>query len=607
MYPGSIFNVIDNSAINQQTVIADAEYRPLFLSVGSFDKGKEGFNRIYGQKFYDMYGKKMSFERHGQNALQTANLINAGAEVLLYRVVAEDSTLANLVLVAKVRKEQIQKTDADGNPLYYDADGNETTTVTENPVMIDIAIVKWESVSISNCKSYDECIAKAKQLFDDVNGVYPLMVFTEIGRGTSVKAIKISPDYATSRGIGMMFYNMYIFEGTEQIDVQTMSFNPNTIYSNKAYGLTKSTSEQICCAQDSDIFDAFIAKVSDIIGIDSSIIAPLDLIFGYTTKGVAIENYIIDNEGVDINADYGIVVAEGDNGSFGDAPVGTSAWANAIKAVYNGEADQRIYDVDTDQVVAVLDANFPTDVKEAIAGLASFRKDFVFFRDMGIENSTWLEIMDVYNEIVTKDRYTSVTATSYDIKDPYTLKNIRVTANYDLATRLVPHFANAPFVPVSGSTNQFTLDSAIEGTVNFVPLITPKVNQKQAIDDLHLNYAIFQQGNCVIQSQYTIQEENTELSFTNNVIAIQEVIRAIRINCPRERFKLVDGYDMTSYAKAVNSILKNFSGQFYEIKFNYTADKLRAMQKIFYATISVKFKQWEQTEIFDIYALGIDD
>jgi hypothetical protein len=231
----------------------------------------------------------------------------------------------------------------------------------------------------------------------------------------------------------------------------------------------------------------------------------------------------------------------------------------------------------------------------------------MFFRDMGTDNATWLEIMDVYNEITTRDRYTTVTATSYDIKDPYTLKNIRVTANYDLATRLVPHFANSPFVPVSGSTNQFVLDSAIEGTVNFVPLITPKVNQKQAIDDLHLNYAIFQQGNCVVQSQYTIQDENTELSFTNNVIAVHEVIRAIRINCPKNRFKIVDGYDMTSYAKAVNSILKNFSGQFYEIEFNYTADKLRAMQKIFYATISVKFKQWEQTEIFDIYALGIDD
>jgi hypothetical protein len=137
-------------------------------------------------------------------------------------------------------------------------------------------------------------------------------------------------------------------------------------------------------------------------------------------------------------------------------------------------------------------------------------------------------------------------------------------------------------------------------------LVTPNVNQKQVIDDLRVNYAIFQGNACTMQSEYTIQDEYTELSFTNNVIAIQEIMRAIRKYCPKIRFMTVDGYDMTAYAKAVNDLLSNYSNNFYRLYFEYTADILKASQKIFYATIKVQFRPWEQTEEFDIFALGLD-
>ncbi len=39
--------------------------------------------------------------------------------------------------IVLVQRENVQKKDINGNPLYYDENGNETTTVTENPVMIE--------------------------------------------------------------------------------------------------------------------------------------------------------------------------------------------------------------------------------------------------------------------------------------------------------------------------------------------------------------------------------------------------------------------------------------------------------------------------------------
>lgn len=696
MYPGSIFNLYDQSAIPSTPPITDNTYRPLFLSVGSFDKGYEGFNRVYGKDFYRIYGSKMYFSRHGQNAIQTANLINAGAECLIYRVVAEDSTLANFVFVANVTEEVVQKTDKNGNPLYYDIDGNETTVkirskvqrtdgdgnllyidpatmqettdatheeqkkdadgnllyidpithqettspthedpdtgeqvandramedvpnepswdiVENDPVMVSQANVKWETVGIQNATKYEEVVEKAMDEFDPDNGRFPLMIFTDIGRGASTKAIKFIPNYATSQTTGLMFYNAVVFEGTTQIDNQTVAFNPRAIYMNTAYGLSKDIMTQVNCAAIDEVFDSYVEKLSSILNIDESVLINYDLIFGYNLKGSAIPNFHFDNEGSDLRADYGLVLSEGSNGSFGESPI-TEAYDDLmeqIRQVYAGVKDERIYDVDEYRIVAVLDAAFSDAVKDAIGELATFRQDFMFFRDLGLDVTNLMEITDkagTINKPGTRNRYTTVCGTTYQIFDPQTYRRITVTANYDLATCLVKHFTDNAFAPLAGQFNGFVLDSAIEDTINFVPINTPDVKQKQVIDDLRVNYAIFQGNLCTMQSEYTIQDEYTELSFTNNVIAIQEIMRAIRKYCPKIRFMTVDGYDMTAYAKAVNDLLSNYSNNFYRLYFEYTADKIKAAQKIFYATIKVQFRPWEQTEEFDIFALGLDD
>ena len=175
---------------------------------------------------------------------------------------------------------------------------------------------------------------------------------------------------------------------------------------------------------------------------------------------------------------------------------------------------------------------------------------------------------------------------------------------YDFAACLVDHFDAGAHNPLAGTINRFILSEAIKGTVSYTPIITPTVNQKQAMDDIRVNYAIFQEDDCVVQTLYTSQDLNSQLSYVNNVLAIQEVVRAVRIACPRNRYSLVTGSDMTSYAKAVNNVLSGFAGNFDVLEFNYTQDPLKASQKIFYATIRFAFHQWVQTEIFDLFAIN---
>src|SRR5574344_2451000 len=102
MYPGTIINPWhDQSAISTRT-IEQVDNIPLFAHVSSFDRGPEDLRIVSGQLFYDLYGSKMNFSKHGQPALQAANIIDGGGQLLIKRLVADNALLANVIFVASV-------------------------------------------------------------------------------------------------------------------------------------------------------------------------------------------------------------------------------------------------------------------------------------------------------------------------------------------------------------------------------------------------------------------------------------------------------------------------------------------------------------------------
>lgn len=603
MYPGTIFNWYDQSEAKQETPIVEIDNSPLFMVVGSFDRGPEDLREIAGDNFNKLYGK-MYFEKHGQNAIQAQRIINAGGRLLIKRVCAEDSTIANVILIANVSTLETQKVDAEGNKVYLDDNGEETSEVTSTPVNVTKTSIKWEAVSVSGCKSFAEVKDKALNMLDETNGKFPLFVFTDNGRGTSNKCVRLIPDYNTSKGIGKTFYTATVFEGKTSIEAVPITVDPTVIYSNEAYGLDEYVMEQVKGEVVGVIYDAYIKKLAESLDSTEDEVRKNDIVFGYTYKGAEIDGLVIDAESVDLNADYGIELKEGTNGEFGDAPANTDAWVEAIRKVYAGEVTDEVWDVEQHKVAAVCDANFPVVVKEAIAKWVNFRKDCMFFRDLGLDLSTFLQIKSAYEANETRSKFIADYSTSYSVKDPMTKKNIRVTMMYDFVECLVLHLASSTYNPLAGTVNGFVLKEAIKGTLNYTPIVTPSVNQKQAMDDIRVNYAIFEDDNCVVQSTYTSQEQTSQLSYINNVLSIQEVARAVRTACPRNRFSLVTGADMSSYAKAVNNVLSGFTGHFAVLKFEYQKNMLKASQKIFYAAIKFAFNDWGQTEIFDLFAIN---
>jgi len=574
MYPGTIFNWHDNSGFDVVSTSTVNPSAPLLMQVFSADKGTEDLIEISGSDFDAMYGT-MNFDRHGQAAIQAKNIIDAGGRLLAKRVVAEDSTLANVVLIANV------------------VPGNTGVTVT------------WEARSFTGCKTFDEVKAAAAELLSD--GRYPLFVYTDNGRGVSGKAVRLTPDYATSRTVGKMFYNLNVYEGTTITETKVVSVDPTVNYGGVAYRLDKWTNIQISGEVLPDAFEAYAQKLADELAIDVSVIRNYDIVYGYNCKGEAIQGFSVDPQSVDLDADNGIPFAEGDNGEFGVAPVGTDALAEAIAEVFNNtnEDHDEVYDVDQYKIAAICDANYPDVVKSAIFNWVTFRKDCFYFRDFNLGLKTFAEIYARYNDFVEERNYfVGDYSTSYNITDPVSKKVIEVTMMYDFAAILVRHLEDNPFAPLAGTANGFILNSAIKGTINFVPVNTPKSNQKQAMDDIRVNYAIFEDNQCVVQSCYTAQMADTQLSWSCSVLGIQRVLRAVRTACPRQRYSLSTNADLQSYASAVNNVLANYVDNFATLNFKYTQDDLRTKQKIFYASIEFAFLGWAQTEIFDIFAIN---
>lgn len=603
MYPATIMNWYDQTGIDNEVTISAIDDSPLFMVVSSFDKGPEDLMVVSGQDFYNLFGNKIYFTKHGQNAIQAKKIIDAGGKLLIKRVCAKDSTLANLILTATLNTTETQKVNSAGIKIYLDGDGEETTTVTDNPVMVSTTAIKWSASSVQGCKTFEEVRAKALTLLDEGNKTYPVLVITDNGRGVSSKAVRIIPDYNTSKGIGKMFYSVTTYEGTTSLESAAGTLDPSVLYNNEAFGMDTDLCTQIKIQTIEEVYDLYVAAIAEALDSDVDTVKNYDLVYGYNAKGGAVSGLTLDKESVDLNTTYGIELAEGANGEFGDAPVNTEAWTDAIRAVYAGEATDAVYDVDQYKIAAIFDANLPQVVKNAIAEFVNFREDCMFFRDLGTGNNSFLEINDAYNKQTVHSRYIADFGTSYQVKDPVTKRNIEVTMMYDYAECMVAHISNGPFNPTAGVANGFILSDAIKGTVNFTPIITPSVNQKQAMDDIRVNYAIFEDDNCVVQTLYTSQTSYTQLSFINNVLAIQQVARALRTACPKNRYTLISGTDMTDYATAANNVLSNFVNNFDTLTFEFTQDSLKASQKIFYASIKFAFNNWAQTEIFDLFAV----
>ena len=612
MYPSTTFIIEDRSQI-PDLQISEQYPSPLFAQFFTSDKGPEEIGEYYGEEFKKTYGEP-NFARHGQPLLQAQRLINNGARVLAKRIVAPDSTLANIVVLAKVKTVSSQKTNTEGEPLYKTPDGEETTVADGNEAIVTKKChIEYELQTIEGNKNDTEDLRGSALALADYEGkgadeekVYPICLVADNGRGVSSKKFRITANTTGSRNKSYLSYVFSVIEDSVVVESTLFTLNPDvvTATSNLALNSVAQTYlEQVRAFSFDEVMTQFITDVKESTGIED--IDNVDILFGKSKKGVALDEFEVAGD-VDISIPVGVPLKSGSNGSFGNFPLKADGYTTALVEAFNGTYTDDIFDVDNILLDAIVDANYPKEVKKAIEALVEFREDCFFFRDLGTTLFSAEEII-FETESVAKSRYVGIYANSYDVIDEYSKKQITVTACYTLAKLLPSHFAESRNLPLAGQLNGFVFDEIVEGTVNYLPKVIPGKNQKEELFSNRINFISYLDKVATLESEYTSQEDHTGFSYINNTLAVQEVIKAIRVNCPKTRYSFMEQDDLTKYSDDVHAILDKYTSNFGSLTMQYAADPIYEQNLVYYAVLYVRFKNFVQAEVFRIIAISDDD
>ena len=616
MYAGTKVNWYEILMPDSNKAALD-ESLPLFLCAFSADKGPEEITDLVYSDFVKLYGQKPNFFKYGQPLIQAHKILRAGGRVLGKRIVASDATLANLIITAEVSSVTENKVNEKGAQIYLTPEGLETTEVTETPATINVAKIKYNTVSAENITDFDQAREKAHIVHSD--SVFPLFIICDNGRGESIKKVRISGERVMSKKLNYMMYRISDIENTVDIESARFAIDPDVIAitngSNKSMNLTKNTMLQF----NSEIYDpgmnAFLAKIAEITGYTVEDLYTLDILFGKTTKQTDIPAIKIDPEGTDFSVSYGLALESGSNGDFGDRPFPgekvpgeEDPWTIEAVKFFNGDFDAEIFDRDQHKIDFCVDANYPDLVKASIVELAEFRGDFYYFRDLGLNIHSVSDVVSKIEELrYPNSCFVGDYASTYDIIDPYSRKQIKVTENHGMSECLVQHFIRNVAAPIAGEFNNFVITEAIEGTLNFIPRVTPKFDQKEILDDLKVNYLnLTSDRDLSIQSTYTSQDHNGPLSYANNVIVTQMVIKAIRRYCPKIRFMLMEpgATDFSKYKALIeDNVINRYADYFKHIELKYTRDEEMIANKVFNASLYCYYRDFPQGEIFDVFSV----
>lgn len=622
--PGTKFIWDDQSDITVPSTNVATIDRPVFMAVFTSDKGPEEFQKkINNIQFNALYGSNPDYFRHGQTLIQAAQVAKEGGLLFAKRVVADDSKLANIGVVARVQKVKAQKIDENGNPVYIDGNGEETTNPNGNqPVYVQNARITYELKAIdiqgNNVNNFaDSLYSQFHHTSEKGNDdTYALFVITDNGRGASKKKFRFYADTSSKRPVDYVKYILEVMEGSDVVETLYFTFDPDIIESDKNMSLQtaiKTGSSQIRCKIYEDEIKAFAENVAymaqvpltDESNSESHIatakeLMDCDIIFGYDKFGKALKNVEFSADSAAFDVVDGISLVGGSNGSFGDTPINAETYYSKILQVFNGTFSDEIYDLDNSRIDVIFDCNWPENIKRAIEDLVNFREDCFYFRDMGIGLTTW-QAIKAENDVASRSRFCASYANSWDIIEPYSKKQITVTATYNMAIKFVQHYLNGVARPFCGQAYNITFnDSVIDGTINFQPKTTPREDQKQLFDDERINYAAYYDGVLTMDTEYTSQTRYTQLSWINNVLMVQAMIRDIRKRCPINRYTFMDGDELTQYKADVESVLAKHSSRFKSLQIQYVQDEQYELNKIFYAVIVIQFRNFIQNEIFKL-------
>lgn len=628
-YPKTRFEIVDQTNVNEiptNTIVSSNGSVPLALSLYTSDKGPEEWRVISDfATFSDQIGA-ISFNRHGQAQLTIAEELRNGAAVFCKRLVSKNATLANTTVHAKIVKSG------------------------------DVCYVYYYTKSDENVKTFEEACQKGYGDFDSSKIIsdeetpvdIPLFTVTPMGRGASNITFRIVPE-SLNRNSGYILFSFEVYDNNELLEQISFTFNANIKINGVSYAMNpkvKVESKQVKVHLYEDALVALLnnlavtAKIEEN-SITAAQLSEMDFINGINKYGQGSTNIggvvtstnkttsgednwttnkpedITDDNICDLSSDIGISLPNGSYGTLTNNPMsqpeeykelllGALGAKNSIiseeEATFDELFDSVIYDLDKCKLDFICDCNYPLDVKKAIINLVDFRGDLVYFADLGLKVNSIKTIKEEAAKL-PESKFTAIYHNYCKVYDPYTSKQIDVTIPYLLIPKIINHINDGVGRPFAGILHNITFNNIIENTINFLPVEIPGLDQKQALIESNVNYISYYNNTPVMETMYVNTSEYSQLSYLHNIMAIQQVIKAIRDRCPRTRYTFMDSSNLQRYIDDATTVINQYSNNFKSISIQYMADKAYESNNIFYAVIRVTFNNFINEEYFKVIAI----
>lgn len=493
--------------------------------ITTVSNGLEEFDEKFGVGPYSIYGQPLI------NARASAYTNCATLRVL--RITADDATYANNNIFVSYKIEEIPGTEPE----------------TTKKVM-KVRFIPSSSNKLQDLDKMDAVAALPEDLPDDdgwTNIDKPFLSVAYVGKGLCGNNIsfRISNHPRADKTNAYKNYYFTVFENTTQKEEFKISFTPDAIVNGNSifienvvnkfggvgsdyvrvkyneqilpelYNVYKSEVDPKTTLTQEE-FDPFLGINKRLASLSSSKYNSFA-----ESKDIAISNFEIVSENITIDDSHEIRVAQL-NGVFGNAlsngsdgifdistPKETRDAAISDKYIdaFEGKIDRDIMSKYRCPLDVVFDANFPKEVKYALANFTAKREeDFRTYFDLGIDELERDSAFDASMYDTCINFWTmSIDAYYGKIKDPYNQKIIPVTSTYNLSLNLPYHWKKygGKHIPYAGSKYGI-IDNYIKGSI--YPVYDDSIDQKilDRFVDEHVNFAkIDAKGNVIRGSQTT--------------------------------------------------------------------------------------------------------
>ena len=579
------------------------------------------FEQIFGKSNYTLYGQPMM--------MPVAELKTGNATCWCMRVMPEDAVYANSAL-----------------SIYYKAD------VDKKKFRIKFKAKSFTGGSA--IKSKNDMKVKGLTLdgedtgkgYQDSEGYtqLPLVTFRSMGRGVYGNSLRWriardkdrEADYeikifafetlnasnginkiATYAGalVDSMKYQQTLFindivddadVGVPPIDVQVYEDNVELLY--EAYvKFLKDVAEKnpgdTITIPDNDEFDPFFGY-----GVANDVVDPY---ISFTkmkdgTEGEAPDagDYTDDKNLIQIDNAEGTSLAGGGDGAFAseDAEARDAALVTAYTKAFNGTYDPIILANKRTCCDAILDANYPYEVKKVMVDLALARNDCLCYVDCGFvpsfSKSQQEKLLDDYS--IFNTRVVSKNPQWYQVKDPTTKKKIPVTITYFFAEQYANHIVNnGNHVPFVNSYAQ--LSNHVKNSL--VPCIDEhEMDLKEWLYINRFNYfeAI---GENKFQRccQNTAQPQNSDLMEENNMAVLFEMKHILEVDARENLYNFANAEDRKSFTEYEKAKFATWIGRkVYSFDISFQMNEWEAERSILHCYVAVQFRTLNKRTIIEI-------